>query len=215
MARLGEAPRKQRQVQHTRKLGRELTGTISGSHHGAVRRGELRRFACASRSPGANAAQPSPHAGGAGDPQPAGRNPPAGSAPTAAASARKNDPRCQRRIKTNVQVHQARIGSADCLRQYDRSQRIQARRKSLCLLITCSGRRLNRLQHEQRMEETRLAGRLIHAATAQTLGGSQRSVPPEAHRRVRLHDSGHVLRPEPRCTPDPPADGRLRNTQGE
>ena len=43
MARLGGGLREQRQVQHARELSRKLAGTVSGNHHGAVRRGELRQ----------------------------------------------------------------------------------------------------------------------------------------------------------------------------
>ena len=43
MARLGGRLRKQWQVQHARELRRKLAGTVSGNHHGTVRRGELRQ----------------------------------------------------------------------------------------------------------------------------------------------------------------------------
>ena len=74
-------------------------------------------------------------------------------------------------------------------------QRVQAGGKSLSLLtlnLFRVGGQISFSAHK-RMEETRLAGRLIHAATAQTL----RAVGAQ-HRQghagvVRLHDSGHVL----------------------
>ena len=103
----------------------------------------------------------------------------------------------QRRIETNVQVHRA-----DRLRRLlapvlgaTTGQRIQAGGKSLSLLtlhLLGVGGQISFSAHK-RMEETRLTGRLIHAATAQTLGAVSAE-----HRQghagvVRLHDGGHVL----------------------
>ena len=74
-------------------------------------------------------------------------------------------------------------------------QRVQAGGKSLSLLalhLLGVGGQISFSTHK-RIEETRLAGRLIHAATAQTLR-AVRAQHRQGHASVvRLHDSGHVL----------------------
>ena len=49
MALPGGRLRKQRQVQHARELRRKLAGTVSGNHHGTVRRVNSARSACPQR----------------------------------------------------------------------------------------------------------------------------------------------------------------------
>ena len=225
MARLGGRLRKQRQVQHARELRRKLAGTVSGNHHGTVRRGELRKVRLRLQR------IQKPTLLGAGEPGTLGAG---GAGATLSLRVvifqqalrplrqhlRKTARGGQRRIKTNVQVHRANrlrrllapmLGTTT-------GQRIQAGGKSLSLLtlhLLGVGGQISFSTHK-RMEETRLAGRLIHAATAQTL----RAVSAQ-HRQghagvVRLHDSGHVLAQSRtggahqthRLT------GRLRNTQG-
>ena len=97
-------------------------------------------------------------------------------------------------------------------------QRVQARRKSLSLLalhLLGVGGQISFSTHK-RIEETRLAGRLIHAATAQTLR-AVRAQHRQGHTGViRLHDSGHVLA---QCRTGGAHQthgltGRLGNTQG-
>ena len=202
VARLGGRLRKQRQVQHARELRRKLTGTVSSNHHGAVRRGELRQVSlCLQRIQ-------KPTLLGAGESGTLS----AGGAGTALSlrvvifqqalrplrqHLRKTTRGGQRRIKTNVQVHRAnRLGRLLApMLGATTGQRVQARRKSLSLLalhLLGVGGQISFSTHK-RIEETRLAGRLIHAATAQTLR-AVRAQHRQGHTGViRLHDGGHIL----------------------
>ena len=202
MARLGGGLREERQVQHACELRRKLAGAVSGNHHGAVRRGELRqvrlRLQRIQKPTLFSAGEPGTlSAGGAG----------------ATLSLRvvilqqalrplrqhlcKTTRGGQRGIETNIQVHRTNrlrrllapvLGATT-------GQRIQAGGKSLSLFtlhLLGVGGQISFSAHK-RMEETRLTGRLIHTATAQTL----RAVSTE-HRQghagvVRLHNGGHVL----------------------
>ena len=217
--------REQRQVQHTGELRGELTGTVSGNHHGAVRRGELRQVRL--RLQGVQ----EPTLFSAGEP----RTLSTGGACAALSlrvvilqqtlrplrqHLRKTTRGGQRRIKTNVQVHRANRLSRLLAPVFGATtgQRVQASRKSLSLLalhLLGVGGQIGFSTHK-RMEETRLTGRLIHAATAQTL----RAVSAQHRQRhtgvVCLHDGGRVLA-QSRTGGAHQAHrltGRLRNAEG-
>ena len=177
VARLGGRLREQRQVQHARELRRKIAGPVSGNHHGAVRRSEFRKVRLRLQR------IQKPTLLGAGEP---------GTLSVGGAGAalslrvvilqqalcplrqhlRKTTRGGQRRIETNVQVHRAnRFGRllAPVLGATT-GQRIQASGKSLSLLalhLLGIGGQIGFSTHK-RMEKTRLTGRLIHTATAQT-----------------------------------------------